>query len=48
MNDEERKIVEKVIKEMKNAHIIIDFWLRGNPIEKTLASWIKELEQLIS
>jgi len=47
MNDKEKEVLRKVLKEMKNAHGIVDFWLKGSPIEQTLASWIKTLEGLL-
>jgi len=47
MNEEEKKVVRVVVKQMKNAHEIIFYWLKGSIIEKTLDSWIKALESLL-
>lgn len=47
MNEKEITIVKKIIEEMKNSHAIIELWLKGTPIEATLARWIRNLEGLL-
>lgn len=47
MNETEKRVIRKVLKEMKNAHAIMELWLKGTPIEATLADWIQHLESLL-
>jgi len=46
MDEKEKVVVQKVLEEMKNSHKMIQFWLKGTPIEATLADWISRLESL--
>jgi len=39
--------LRKLLKEMKDAHAFIKFWLRGSPIDKTLDTWIAIIEQVL-
>jgi len=48
MNEKEKEVLNKVIKEMKNAQGIIHFWLPGTPIDTTFSSWIQDLEGLLN
>jgi len=47
MDEDEKVTLRKVIKEMKNAHKLLEFWLKGSAIEATLADWVKSLENLL-
>jgi len=47
MNEREREVLAKLLSEMKNAHGIVAFWMKGTPIEQTLADWIKSIEGLL-
>ena len=47
MQTEEENVIRQVLDEMKDAHGIVAFWLRGSSIDKTLADWIHKLESLL-
>lgn len=47
MNEREKVVVSKVVKEMKNAYGVVHYWMKGSPIDITLADWINQLESLL-
>jgi hypothetical protein len=47
MDEDEKKVLSKVLKEMKDAHGIIHFWLKDTPIDTVFSSWIQDLESLL-
>lgn len=47
MDEKEREVIRKLLDEMKTAHGLVQFWLKGTPIERTLGDWIKQLEPLL-
>jgi len=47
MNEREKQVIRQVVKEMKDAHSLLAYWLKDSPIARTLESWIKILEGLL-
>jgi hypothetical protein len=47
LTTQEKEVLQKVLKEMKDSHTLIAFWLKDSAIEATLHSWIVSLETLI-
>jgi hypothetical protein len=47
-DEKEKKVIQKVLKEMKIAHDFVEFsGLKTPPVDPTLADWIKQLESLL-
>lgn len=47
MNEDEKKKLRKVLKEMRDAQGIVGLWLKGSAIDLTLKGWIKTIEELV-
>lgn len=47
MDEQVKKALRQIVKEMKEAHAITSFWLKGSPIDDTLNRWSTTLEEIL-